>query len=57
MLPVEFYEDCRSDFPATPKMEKEKIKLGAYAIKRVAAGAHLPTLRLFEPEKTQDEFP
>ena len=30
---------------------KGKRKLGAYAIKRVAAGAHLPTPWLFEPNK------
>ena len=29
--------------------------LGAYAMKRVAAGAHLPTPRLFGPEKRLDD--
>ena len=29
----------------------EKEKLGAYAMKRVAAGVHLPTPWLFEPSK------
>ena len=29
-------------------------KLGAYAMKRVAAGVHLPTPRLFEPVKHPD---
>ena len=31
--------------------EKSKGKLGAYAMTRVAAGVHLPTLWLFEPAK------
>ena len=31
--------------------EKAKRKLGAYAMKRVAPGAHLPTPWLFEPAK------
>ena len=31
-----------------PNKEKGKGKLGAYAMKRVAAGAHLPTPWLFE---------
>ena len=30
-------------------------EVGAYAIKRVAAGAHLPTLWLFEPAKCPDD--
>ena len=30
-------------------------KLGAYAIKRVAAGAYLPTPWLFEPAKCPDD--
>ena len=34
------------------KMEK---KLGAYAMKRVAAGAHLPTPWFFEPAKRPDD--
>ena len=33
----------------------EKEKLGAYAMKRVAAGAHLPTSWLFEPAKLPDD--
>ena len=36
------------------KRRKGKGNLGAYAMKRVAAGAHLPTLWLFEPAKRQD---
>ena len=41
---------------ATNVYEKEKKKkLGAYAIKRVAAGAHLPTPWLFEPAKRTDD--
>ena len=36
-------------------MKKEKGKLGANAMKRVAAGAHLPTLWLFEPTKRPDD--
>ena len=35
-------------------LEKKK-KLGAYAMKRVAAGAHLPTPWLFEPAKRLDD--
>ena len=34
---------------------KNEGKLGAYALKRVAAGAHLPTPRLFEPAKRPDD--
>ena len=34
--------------------EKEE-KLGANAMKRVAAGAHLPTPWLFEPDKRPDD--
>ena len=34
---------------------KEKGKLGANAIKRVAGGAHLPTPWLFEPAKRPDD--
>ena len=30
-------------------------KLGAYAMQRVAAGAHLPTPRLFEPAQRLDD--
>ena len=36
------------------KMEKKR-KLGTYAMKRVAAGAHLPTPWLFEPAKRPDD--
>ena len=37
-------------------IEKEgKGKLGTYAMKRVAAGAHLPTPWLFEPAKRPDD--
>ena len=32
-----------------------KGKLGAYAMERVAAGAHLPTPWLFEPAKRPDD--
>ena len=35
-------------------VEKSKGKLGAYAMKRVAAGAHLPISWLFEPAKRPD---
>ena len=41
------------DIETTVK-EKEG-KLGAYAMKRVAAGAHLPTPRFFEPAKRPDD--
>ena len=34
---------------------KEKAKLGAYAMKRVVAGAHFPTPWLFEPAKRPDK--
>ena len=34
---------------------KEKGKLGAYAMKRAAEGAHLPTPWLFEPPKRPDD--
>ena len=34
---------------------EEKRKLGANAMKRVAAGAHLPTPWLFEPVKRSDD--
>ena len=37
------------------KSDEEKGKLGAYAMKRVAAGAHLPTPWLFEPTKRPDD--
>ena len=33
----------------------KKVKLGANAMQRVAAGAHLPTPWLFEPAKRPDE--
>ena len=36
-------------------LERKKGKLGAYAIKRVAAGAHLPTPWLCEPTKRPDD--
>ena len=35
--------------------QKGKGKMGAYAIKRVAAGAYLPTSWLFEPAKRPDD--
>ena len=44
--------------PYDPKVriiEKEKGKLGAYAMKRVAAGAHLSTPWLFELAKLSDD--
>ena len=34
---------------------RKKGKFGTYAMKRVAAGAHLPTLRLFQPAKRSDD--
>ena len=34
---------------------QKKGKLGSYAIKRVAAGAHIPTPWLFEPAKRPDD--
>ena len=34
---------------------RKKGKLGAYAMKRVAAGIHLSTSWLFEPAKRQDD--
>ena len=34
--------------------KNRKGKLGTYAMKRVAAGAHLPTAWLFEPAKRPD---
>ena len=36
-------------------MGKEKGKLAAYAIKRVAVGAHLLTPWFFEPAKSPDD--
>ena len=36
-------------------MEKRKESCGSYAIKRVAAGAHLSHLWLFEPAKRPDD--
>ena len=36
-------------------MEKKEGKLGANAIERVAAGAHLPAPWLFEPAKRPDD--
>ena len=38
--------------PSSFQIGKEKRKLGTYAMKRVAAGAHVPTPWLFEPAKT-----
>ena len=37
------------------RIERKKGKLGAYAMKRVAAGADLPTSWLFEPAKRPDD--
>ena len=37
------------------KGDEKKGKLGTYAMKRVAAGAHLPTPRLLEPAKRPDD--
>ena len=34
---------------------RKEGKLGAYAMKRVAAGTHLPTPWLFEPAKRPDD--
>ena len=43
-------------YEETPKYIMEgKGKLGAHAIKRVAAGAHFPSLWLFEPAKRPDD--
>ena len=39
----------------TPIRKVEKGKLGAYAMKRVAAGAHLPTPWVLEPAKRPDD--
>ena len=36
-------------------MKRGKEKMGAYAMKRVAAGAHLRTLWLLEPAKLPDD--
>ena len=36
-------------------VRKEKKKVVAHVMKRVAAGAHLPTLWLFEPGKRPDD--
>ena len=41
--------------PLRRKLWKKKLKLGAYAMKRVATSAHLPTLWLFEPAKRPDD--
>ena len=41
------------EFP--PIVFRKKGKLGAYAMKRVAAGAHLPTPWLFQPAKRPDD--
>ena len=38
-----------------PDLRPQKKMLGAYSMKRVAAGAHLPTPWLFEPEKRPDD--
>ena len=35
---------------------RKKGKLAAYAMKRVTAGAHLPTPWLFEPAKGPDDY-
>ena len=43
--------NCRSK----ADQEKEKVKLEEHAIKRIAAGAHLPTPWLFEPAKRPDD--
>ena len=40
---------------AFPTIRNKKEKLEAHAIKRVAAGAHLPTPRLSEPAKRPDD--
>ena len=39
----------------THKNKEGKGKLGAYAMERVAAGAHLPDSWLFEPAKRPDD--
>ena len=36
-------------------VQRKKGKLGAYAMKRVAVGAHLPTPQVFEPAKRPDD--
>ena len=45
---AQWVEDCM-------KVGKGKRKLGANAMKRVAAGAHLPTPWLFESAKRPDD--
>ena len=37
------------------RLSEKNEKLGAYAMKRVAASAHLPAPRLFEPAKRPDD--
>ena len=37
-------------------IERAKKKVGAYVMKRVAAGAHLPTPWLFVPAKRSDDI-
>ena len=46
--------DSHNTMTNRPPPEK-KGKLGAYAMKRVAAGAYLPTPWLFEPAKRPDD--
>ena len=45
----------RSSIETSYSWTKRKRKLAAYAMNRVAAGAHLPTHSLFEPAKRPDD--
>ena len=59
----EIRTERRTDLPKISRLEEhmtlspiqKKRKLGANAMKRVAAGAHLPTPWLFEPAKSSDD--
>ena len=49
--------DIRSVFiRVSGAVRKREEMLGAYGIKRVAAGAHLPTPLIFEPAKRPDDI-
>ena len=50
---TQVWRKCGGMYESSPR--KKEGKLGAYAIKRVAAGAHLPTPWLFEPAKRPDD--
>ena len=49
------YRTWRSVSLSLSFQKRKKVKLGAYTMKRVGAGAHLPTLWLFEPAKCPDD--